>query len=494
MSAESTDRTPGDYRLIELREETEPCRVWLAEQVSVSRRVLVTELRPEQAARRQSFLADVRARAAVDHPLISSVYEAVDDEGRCYFAHELLHGETLDDRCRNHQTMPPSGLVHVLLRLADAQIHHEEAGQATLPPELRHLHLDEHGVIRIDNLAIAGARSPGQSQGDIIRLGSDLVPLVATGQPAANRMLCLLGWMRGEQIDAPLTWPQIRTLCQQIEQQLAQEATDLPASTSPLRRLPRRPAIAVAFVAIAIGLPLARLVWPAKQPPPARAPMPQFIVIPAGSHPSSDGPARQLPAFGISPHEVTIGQYAGFLATLDALKHSQLERTYDHPKQPPAKSSHLPDDWPALHAAAKSSGNWRNQRVSLDSPVVGVDWWDAAAYADWKKASLPTHDEWLAALHGQVANPAAIPPGRWQPVTDDSPDRTPGGLLGMAGSVCEWTATCGTDPANPLGGRKWLIAGGSFRKTGSQALTREWADDRSLRRPDLGFRIVSRAP
>ena len=32
--------------------------------------------------------------------------------------------------------------------------------------------------------------------------------------------------------------------------------------------------------------------------------------------------------------------------------------------------------------------------------------------------------------------------------------------------------------------------GGSYLKPGSNALTREWTADRSLRRPDLGFRVV----
>jgi hypothetical protein len=60
----------------------------------------------------------------------------------------------------------------------------------------------------------------------------------------------------------------------------------------------------------------------------------------------------------------------------------------------------------------------------------------------------------------------------------------------MAGSVSEWTAGLGTNPANPLGDRRWVIIGGSYLKPGSNALTREWTLDRSLRRSDLGFRVV----
>ena len=128
--------------------------------------------------------------------------------------------------------------------------------------------------------------------------------------------------------------------------------------------------------------------------------------------------------------------------------------------------------------------------VNLDSPVTGVDWWDAAAYAEWKKGRVPTQEEWFAALNFEVKSPSAIQPSPWVPVTQNTTDRTPAGLLGMAGSVAEWTADLESNPANPLGERRWLLIGGSYLKPGTNALTREWTDDRSLRRPDLGFRIA----
>jgi formylglycine-generating enzyme required for sulfatase activity len=146
-----------------------------------------------------------------------------------------------------------------------------------------------------------------------------------------------------------------------------------------------------------------------------------------------------------------------------------------------------------LFAAAKSRGTWNGHSVTLECPVVGVDWWDASAYAEWKHARLPTQEEWFAALRSDVVVPSAIPPAGWVPVTSESTDRTPQGILGLAGSVCEWTRRQAPNPANPLGERKWVIIGGSFLKPGSNALSREWVDDRSLRRPDLGFRLVFNA-
>jgi hypothetical protein len=496
MNPASDERLLGEYRLKELISETPLTRTWLAEQVSVARRVLVDELRPEQADQRERFLADVRAKAAVEHPLIGSVFEAVAEPGQCYFAHELLPGATLDDRRKAGEPFQPGRLAHVLRRVSEAQLQHEALGQATSPIGLKNVHVDEHGVVRLDNLAIAGSRGDGESKRDISHLGEALRPLVADGKPGTTRMFTLLSWMRGEGIENPLTWSQVRDVCETIEQQLAGPPPTTAAKTT--HRPRKKPSIAVIAVAsgVALILILALALRMRPQVPPiipADPDLPESVLIPAGTHPTPDGTEEELPAFRIDAHEVTIGQYAKFLETLETLARSERDRIFDHESQPAEKTSHVPDDWSALYAAAKARGTWNGRPVTLDHPVVGVDWWDASAYAEWNHARLPTQEEWFAALRSEVVNPTAIAPADWISVTSETRDRTPRGLLGMAGSVSEWTKSPAPNPANPLGERKWIVIGGSYLRPGSNALTREWIDDRSLRRPDLGFRVAFEA-
>lgn len=495
MSPASEDRQLGEYRLKELLAENPLTRTWLAEQVSVSRRVLVDELRADQEQHRDAFLADVRAKAAVEHPLIGSVYEAVSEPGRCFYAHELLSGATLEDRRKTGEPLKPARLIHLLRRISEANLQHEALGQASSPMGLEAVHVDDQGVIRLDNLVIAGQRTLEQSIRDIVHLGEVLPEMVAQGQPGATRALTLLAWMRGEGLEAPIVWDQIREFCVQIEQQLTEPTTD--SSTQFALRSRRKSW--VAFLAVAgvlvmiVGVAFVLRMSPSKPPTPPRASLPDAVLIPAGKHPTPDGTEETLHAFRISAQEVTIDQYAAFLDTLQTLSRDHRERTFDHEDQPAGKTSHLPDDWSALYAAAKENGRWNGRAVTLDSPVVGVDWWDAAAYAEWRQARLPSQEEWFAALRKDVAVPSTLKPAAWLPVTSETTDRTPQGLIGMAGSVCEWTRRPAANPANPLGERKWVIIGGSFLKPGSNALTREWTDDRSLRRPDLGFRIVFEA-
>jgi len=496
MSSVSEDRLLGEYRLKELLSENPLTRTWLAEQVSVSRRVLVDELREEQSHQRDTFLANVRAKAAVEHPLIGSVYEAVAEPGLCFVAHELLPGATLEDRMKAGEPYSPARLAHILRRVAEAHIHHETLGQATSPLGLENVHLDEHGVIRMDNLAIGGARAPENSVSDIVHFGDVLRALVADGQSGTTRMLTLLGWMRGEGVDAPITWEQVRDICNQIEQQLAEPPPPPTGTKSAVRAKKKAPVALIAGVAgLALLGMLVVFLKMRPQPPPAApvSKLPDAILIPGGKHPTPDGTEEELHAFRIASHEVTIGEYATFLETLETLAKDKRERTFDHENQPPEKASHEPDDWIALLSAAKDKGVWNSLSVTLDSPVVGVDWWDCAAYAEWKQGRLATQEEWFAALRKDVAVPSALPACGYIPVASDSIDRTPQGISGMAGSVCEWTRRPAPNPANPLGERKWVIIGGSYLKPGSNALTREWTDDRSLRRPDLGFRLVFEA-
>jgi hypothetical protein len=490
-------RLLGEYRLLQLVAEKPHIHRWYAEQTSVSRAVLVDELLDkDEPVLRNAFLADVRARAAVEHPLVASVYEAVSTEDACYFTHEYLPEPTLEEQLSACAALRPLDLAHAIRRVAEAQLYLESSGIATTPLELRNIHRDEHGLIRLDNTAIAGPRRPDQSSADATTLGSALLPLVENAQPGSTRACTLLSWMRGSEGRPPLTWGQIRDVALQIEHQLTQPLATTPAvATSAIQRR-SSPWQTYALLGGLLLAAVAVLVFYQRANKPSKpqrvlATQPMATVyIPSGRYALMDGAQQHLPAFRIAVHEVTIAEYAEFLARLTMLAKDNQERIFDHPDQPPEKANHVPEDWEALWAAAQASGVWNRQVVTHDTAVVGIDWWDAYAYAEWRKARLPTQEEWMAALYHECPSPGTLAPSAWVPVQSAAIDRTPAGLRGMAGSVAEWTDRPSADPANPLGTRKWVLVGGSYLKPGSHGLTREWVENRSLRRPDLGFRLV----
>ena len=129
-----------------------------------------------------------------------------------------------------------------------------------------------------------------------------------------------------------------------------------------------------------------------------------MLRIPAGEFIFLDGEIRSIPkAFWIDKYEVTIAQYAEFLAELRNNPTSE----YDHPDQAansPDKVDHVPDDWDTYYGAAKLGRTYSGAPIDLNCPVMLLDWWDAHAYAAWKGHRLPTEEEWCKAARGTEGN------------------------------------------------------------------------------------------
>jgi len=490
-----TERRLGDYRLMELLADNGQVATWLAEQVSVGRTVILDELLDLTPENRERFIADSRSRAAVDHPFIASVYEAVDDPAFCIRASERLTGETTHAMLDAQTTIEPARMARMLRCVAEANLHHETNVRSTLQIKPRYIHVDGGGdITRLVNLATAGRRAPDESARDVMILGRELIPLVAEGRPGTTRMLTILAWMRGKDRPAPLEWHEVIDLCDQVDRQLSAPIAAVPSRSAETEsQLGKRALVMLGgFTAVAMALIMlvAWLMRPAKPEPIGPLHLPP-VLIPAGEYPTLDGVAMVHEAFLIDARETTIAEYREFLETLEVLAADNRQNAFDHPSQPGHKTSHEPDDWPALLAAARARGLWNGKPVSVNSPVPGVDWWDASAYASWRKARLPTQEEWAAVIHHETDDPGAIPAGVWHVSSvADCPDRTPTGVLGVAGSLSEWTRSMSVSPANPLGGPQHVIVGGSYLRQGTNAMSREWTAAPGLRRPDLGFRLV----
>jgi hypothetical protein len=217
---------------------------------------------------------------------------------------------------------------------------------------------------------------------------------------------------------------------------------------------------------------------------------PQEIKIPAGNFVYQDGLVLQTGSFAIDSTEVTIWQYAEFLQAGGG------STLFDHPDQPRGKA-HSNKQWDAYSHAAFSLTEFQGVAVNPNFPAAFVDWYDAFAYAKWRGRRLPTEREWEKAARGTNGlrypwgdrldpgaanfwNARAFRPG-WSEVGSFERDRSPYGVLDMAGNVSEWAVD---DAGRPV------VRGGNFRNEDPE-LTRRVLDVPILTVDErIGFRTV----
>jgi len=244
-----------------------------------------------------------------------------------------------------------------------------------------------------------------------------------------------------------------------------------------------------------IGPILASLVAAAATSPP-----PDAALIPAGTFlmgsrdkAPDEAPVHEitLAAFWIDRHEVTVAQFAAFVAA--TAYRTDAERfgwsgVFDTAR----------GEWTRADGAEWRHPEGPGSKAPRDEPVTQVSWNDATAFARWAGKRLPTEAEWEYAARGGLAGRTYAwgdelrPGGRlmanwWQgvfPSHDTGEDGYRGrapvgrfppngyGLYDVIGNVWEWCAdwyeaayyrrSPVRDPRGPGSGRERVMRGGSW--------------------------------
>ncbi len=234
-----------------------------------------------------------------------------------------------------------------------------------------------------------------------------------------------------------------------------------------------------------------------------------MVFVPAGSFlmGSAEGEKDEAPphtvfldAFAIDRTEVTNAAYALFW------------KADGGPESPHTPGSFEGAQWPDV------------ARERPDHPVVGVTWFDAAAYCRWAGKRLPTEAEWEKAARGtdgrvwpwggafggdtgraNVYSGGDGYPQSTAPVGRFPSGASPCGALDMAGNVWEWVADWyGSDayvrsprknPKGPDRGGVRTLRGGSWAATRVYARTtyRNSSFLPTERLRDVGFRCAADA-
>lgn len=503
----------GDYQLCELDALGRRTHIFRALQRSINRpvtlRLLNQELELDQEAVAE-FLDDVRAKAAVTHDRVGTVYQALEDHGSIFYTAEAVDGTSLGDLTGPDRKLGARQILEIARTLVSALAHLESRQLACASIEARHIHLTgSQKIPRLANQATRGKFAIGHHASLLQHSLSTILPLLDPADPDAAAVSTFLH----DIIQTPtgkLGFTELSARIRDLATDLETPANPSSGDTAAPAKSPRTLVAMVVGIALVATVGLLLMANGSKSPPQRMVADPESVVAIAGgqfNHPMR-GPI-DLPPYSIDKYEVTIRQYEVFLEAVAAAAPG----TYDHPGQAgqyKEKTSHKPKDWDIWYPIAVAGGKYDGHRLTLDCPVFNVDWWDAHAYARWKNRRLPSEIEWEFAAGGKdwqkypwgntwvAANtngadkPAPLDGhDRWCPVDLPEADHSPDGTHGLAGNVTEWTGSEQVHPEFP--DRMIPVAkGGSFVTNGEiDAGKSVMVMTRKEQKPWLGFRTAA---
>ncbi len=478
--------------------------VYRAMQTAVNRPVALKVLSADRIAQPgmvDRFLASARQAAKLSHDGVVGVYEVGTDSGNYYCAMELMDGPPLQEFLRK-QDQPGHVDEHRLLQMIiEVAKTLEFLWKNRVPhqvPQLSNLLTNKAGHVKMINVhpddqpASASPDQDREALGVLVATIANQVGLVSQRVGAFVERL-----MDSESRRRFHSLAEVIAAAEALDRELFPVAPAKVVPPPPVKRRSSPLAIAVGVVVLLTMMGgiiwMARSLWrqsgPASQVRPADAGT--MVEVPGGEFIYQNGEKKTLKTFYIDRYEVTIAEYKQFL---DA-SYKTLMR--EHPFAP-ARKDHTPANWDLLLRAIQNRTLLNEAWLTWDSPIFGIDWYDAWAYAAWRGKRLPTEEEWEKAARGTDGR--FYPWGnefkdvcgwagcdqlfRWNSVYQFPGDRSPYGVIGMAGGVSEWTDTSNR--------RMAIIRGGNWASTNLLVTTRtesarEWRSDR------VGFRCAADA-
>jgi len=512
----------GAYQIHRKLSDSRWGSIYAGLQTSINRPVAIEVLDPAKAADPASqarFVADARAKAAVQHPSILAVYEAGEADERFFYAYEYVDGQTIADVKEAGERLDEPTALKVMRVAADGLSYFNVHHTPHTPPDAASISIGTDGHPRLANLATQLADETLTPPQEIQALGRVMLGVLPAIQSLSPGLRDMLKRMVQPGPQALSSWGQLLQGIKALEPKIvptdaakisAQDRAAIAAVELARKQQKRSLYYNLASVATLLGL-VVFVVWFFVFRNKQRI-YDEQVQIPAGTFLFADGESKVLPDFWIDKYEVTYGQYAQFVKSLE--DHPTTE--FDHKQQPRSKNSamHKPPHWDIFYGNAREGRAAHSTPIDLSCPVMEVDFWDAWAYAKWKGRDLPTEEEWEKAGRGtagflypwgedldpkKVNSNADYNPNSpaakgqidgfnfWNPVDKVKGDKSPFGVIGMAGNVREWTNTWDKAKNQPI------VKGGSFMSSDVRLNQRVPADPNSISEA-LGFRTVSHTP
>ena len=494
---------------------------YAAYDTGVKRDVFITVLRNgATASEAERFRNFATAMARAGHPNVQAVYQAGNFHHRDFFSREKWEAPNLVEMAIAGQGIDARLAARLIHAVGSVLIFWDANGHPHSAVAPRDVSVSPQGVIKVANCVDPAQPVTPPGATDLTALAHGIQTLLG-GSELPPRLQALLERLT----TGPVPLAEVVGEAQTIDIDLApereivvtQERQVARRAVAVERQKQKRSVYVMAAVSAVVLLVAGYFVYERfLAPPPARQ-FNEMVRIPAGSYTFGDGPATLDHDFYIDKYEVTFGQYLKFLR---AVATAGTDAAWRHPMQKGEKD-HQPSDWLNIFEAIKGHEPYGHELITLDYPVFNVDWFDAQAYAKWAGKRLPDEHEWEKAARGgqgllfpwgntfqPLANTTVLATDasgasdenlqkRTHRIVDENPgDRSPYGVMDMAGNVSEWTNTL-TASTRISSVQVAVIRGANFL---SRALDHEELTfritDRALNTHEvwLGFRCASDQP
>ena len=516
--------------------------VFLVRDVQLKRSLAVKVMSPDAIVSHSAlerFRREAETVAGLSHPNIVPLYFVGQKDDLVYLVMQAIDGGSLADRIKRAGRLPVDEAARIFSEVASALAFAHKRGVVHRDIKPQNVLLDvETSRALVTDFGIArtaeGQNASLTATGMMVGTPAYVSPEQVSGEPSDHRVdIYALGVMMHEMLAGELPFsgptamamlmkrlaeapPSLRNIRNDVPESLErlvnaclatdqnqriQDAGDIVRSLSgdsggvrlppPVRRKSKRLGWAVGAIVVAAAVIGGVLLRPKHVDAPTVAASPVdagMAAIAAGTFTVGSNsveqarPAHpvQLEAFGLDRHEVTVGEYAGYVTARNVA--------------PP---------WSA--------------RPNDSLPVTGVRLAEAASYCAWRHADggrLPTEAEWEAAARGAEgrqypwgkewnANAANVANVRSGPAAVGSfpAGRTSDGIDDLIGNVWEWTSSpfVSYSDASGKGGSTgmYVIRGGAYNslKEVANAVFRAQADPAADRAnlAQTGFRCAMTA-
>ena len=190
-----TGRLLGDFRLIRRLGRGAMAEIYLAEQLSLKRRVAVKILKPELAndpTYLQRFEIEAQAAASLVHANIVQIYEVGHVDSRHYIAQEYVQGQNLRDWLARNGPPDLAHALSVMRQVASALAKAAEVGVVHRDIKPENIMITTLGEVKVADFGLARLTREGAANGLTqigITLGTPLYmsPEQVEGKPLAHR-------------------------------------------------------------------------------------------------------------------------------------------------------------------------------------------------------------------------------------------------------------------------------------------------------------------